>query len=550
MKIVIVGGVAGGATAAARARRLNENAEIILFEKGPYISFANCGLPYFISGDIDNRSKLLLQTPEAFYERYRVQVFVNTAVQKIDPIAKEVHVSTNNETKKFLYDKLILAQGGQPVVPQLDGVNASHVFQLWTMENMDKIDEYIKKYAPKTALIAGGGFIGVEMAEAFHKRGLSTTIVELAPNIMSLMDVEFTTKIEQVLRNRSVKVMTGVGVEKIASESKTVHLSGGKILQADLVLLSIGVRPNIELAKNTNLQMGKTGALLVDQYLQTSNEHIYACGDMIEIEQRISGKKVRLPLAGPANRQGRIAATNALGGKVVYKGGLGTSVVKVFDFTVGSTGLTEKSAYDLGFSAGAALIHKDHHASYYPGSKELTLKIVYDKNSKKILGAQGFGQEGVDKRIDVVATALHGNYSVDDLAEIDLSYAPPYSSANDPLNIIAFVAQNDISAFSPLITAQKLASQLNFLTDCILDVRSADEYKKGHIKNAVNISVDQLRDRLSEINKEKNIFVHCRVGFRAHLALRILKSNGYKNVWNITGGYVSIVDSGKFQIEI
>ena len=550
MRLLVIGGVAGGATAAARARRLSESSQITLLERGPYVSFANCGLPYFLSGDITKRSQLLLQTPEGFDSRYGVQVHLNTEAVEIDRVAHRVRALGPGGEQWFEYDKLILAQGGQPILPPVPGSTLPHTFKLWTVPDMDRIHTFLNEAKPQTAVVAGGGFIGLEMAEAFHKRGLKTTVVELAPQVMVTMDREFGERAKAHLVAGGIRVETGVGLQAVLGDTREVELSDGRKIPADLVLFSVGVRPELTLAKQAGLSLGESGGVLVDETLRTSDPDIWAAGDMVEVRQRVSGKRVRVPLAGPANRQGRIAATNALGGSMPYRGALGTSVVKILDATAASTGLTEKAARDAGFDVGAAVIHKDHHAGYYPGGKTLTLKLVYDKKTSRLLGAQGFGLEGVEKRIDVAATALLGGLTLDDLAELDLAYAPPYSSANDPLNLAAFVAQNDVSGFSPLVTPEQAAARFDPATHRILDVRNLGEFAKGHVPGALHIPVDELRGRLAEVPPDKTILVHCAVGFRGHLAVRILKEHGYQSVFNITGGYTSTKTLRSFQEEI
>ncbi len=548
-KIIIIGGVAGGATAAARIRRISESAEITVIERGPYVSYANCGLPYFISGEIRKRSQLLLQTPEGFFARYKINVLVETEALEIDLSGKKIKIR-NPEGEKWLeYDKCILAQGGNPIVPDLPGANSPNVFKLWTVPDMDRIHEYIEVKKPKTAVVVGGGFIGLEMAEAFHARGLQTTVVELSPQIMATMDKEFGYYIQEKLQSAGIHIESGIGVKSIIPDSKEVELSDGRKISAEVVLFSVGVRPELSLAKSSGLEIAKSGGLVVNEYLQTSDPDIFAAGDMIEVTQKVSGKKIRIPLAGPANRQGRIAGTNVLGGKTPYRGALGTSVVKILDSTAASTGLTEKAAVEAGFDTGVAIIHKDHHASYYPGAEQLTLKLVYDKKTSGILGAQGFGKNGVDKRIDVLAVAIHGKLTLEDLSELDLSYAPPYSSANDPVNLIAFVAENSQSGFSPTVTPARFKEMFSADDSIVLDVRNLGEYAKAHIKGSINIPVDELRFRISEIPQDKKIFVHCKVGFRGHLAVRILLQNGFKKVWNITGGYLSMAAEGGLEEE-
>ncbi len=553
-KIVIIGGVAAGATAAARARRISEDAEITLVERGPYISFANCGLPYFISGDIQKRSKLILQTPEGFESRYGVKALVNTEALEIDRKGRRVRVAGPDGESWLDYDKLILAQGGNPVVPPIPGGDSPNVFKLWTIPDMDRISAYMKSENPRTAVVVGGGFIGLEMAEAFQARGLSTTVVELMPRIMSVMDPEFGWMIGAKLEENGVRVLTGTGLKAVHPLSAELELSDGTRIPAGIVLLSIGVRPELALAKGAALAIGSSGGIEVDQFLQTSDPDIYAAGDMAEIVNKVSGKKVRVPLAGPANRQGRIAASNALGMAMKYSGALGTSVFKAFDATAASTGLSEKAARELGFDVGAAVLYKDNHAAYYPGSKEMVLKIVYDKKDSRLLGAQAFGEQGVEKRIDVLATALYGGFTLDDLAEIDLAYAPPYSSANDPVNLIAFIGQNDVSGYSPLETAAELkrviaSGKAAGTSACVLDVRNPGEYNLGHLKGAINMPLDDLRYELARLPRDILIHIHCRSGFRAHLALRILRQNGFEKLVNVTGGFMAMVAEGGFEME-
>ncbi len=548
-RLVVIGGVAGGATAAARARRIDEHADITLLERGPYVSYANCGLPYFIAGDIEKRSKLLLQTPEGFDRRYRIDAKVNTEALEIDRAGKRVKVRGPSGEEWLPYDKLILAQGGNPILPALPGSDAPHAFKLWTVPDMDRIHSFISEQKPKSAVVVGGGFIGLEMAEAFQKRGIETTVVELLPTVMGVMDREFGVQVARELLANGVRAVTGVGLKAVDVGAKTVELSDGRHLPAELVLFSVGVRPELTLAKRAGLEIGPSGGLLVDEFLQTSDPSIWAAGDMVEIEHRVSGKRVRIPLAGPANRQGRLAASNAMGVKASYRGALGTSVVKIFEATAAMTGLTEKAARDLGLEVGVAVIHKDDHAGYFPGGRELSLKLVYERPSGKLLGAQAFGHRGVDKRIDVLATALAGKLTVHDLAELDLAYAPPYSSANDPLNLVAFIAENELSGFSPLITAPQLKAELEGPHHpVILDVRTEGEFAKGHFAGALHIPIDELRERLHQVPRERRVVVHCRSGFRGHLAVRLLLEQGYTNVANLTGGWVSLELEGGFPI--
>jgi NADPH-dependent 2,4-dienoyl-CoA reductase/sulfur reductase-like enzyme/rhodanese-related sulfurtransferase len=549
-RLLIIGGVAGGATAAARARRLDETADITVLERGPYVSYANCGLPYFISGDIERRSRLLLQTPEGFDARYGVKVRVDTEALELDRAGKRVRVRGPEGESWLEYDRLVLAQGGNPIMPPLPGHDAPHAFKLWTVPDMDRLDGFIREARPRSAVVVGGGFIGLEMAEAFQKRGLATTVVELLPTVMALMDREFGVAVRRELEASGVAVVTGVGLKAVHPGDRTVELSDGRRLPAELVLFSVGVRPELALAKAAGLELGPSGGLLVDETLRTSDPSIWAAGDMVEVVQRVSGRKVRVPLAGPANRQGRIAATNALGGAMHYGGALGTSVVKIFEATAAMTGLSERAAREAGLEVGVAVIHKDHHAGYYPGARELSLKLVYQRGSGRLLGAQAFGHAGVEKRIDVLATALHGRMTLHDLAELDLAYAPPYSSANDPVNLAAFIGENDLSGFSPLVTAAQLKAELASADPpLVLDVRTLGEWERGHVKGAVHLPVDDVRFDHHALPRGRRIVVHCRSGFRAHLAVRTLKQAGFADVANVTGGWISMLAEGGLELE-
>ncbi len=553
MKLVIIGGVAGGATAAARARRISEKAEITIVERGPYVSYANCGLPYHVAGDIQKRSRLLLQTPEGFDSRYAVKVLTDTEAVEIDRAGKRVRVR-GPEGEAFLpYDKLILAQGGRPIVPDVEGADAPNVFTIWTVPDMDLINDAIEKMQPSTAVIAGGGFIGLEMAEAFTRRGIATTVVELTPRLMPTLDPEFGFMIAQRLQAHGVRVVTGKGIKAVARSVAEVELTDGTRVPGALVLLAVGVRPETTLARAAGLAIGETRAVLVDHRMQTSDPDIYAVGDMVEVVHRVLGRSVRMPLAGPANRQGRVAASNALGLPMSYAGALGTSVVKIFDAAVSSTGLSESAARAAALDASAAVVVKEHHASYYPGARELYLKLVYERGTGKVLGAEAFGEEGVEKRIDVVATALAGGMTLQQVAELDLAYAPPFSSANDPVNMAAFVGVNDLSGFSPTLTPSSFKRVLERSrgddSPFIMDVRTLNEFEASHLKGAVHIPLDELRFRLEEVPRGRPIILYCRSGYRAHLALRILKENGVADVRNVTGGFLGIVAEGGLEVE-
>ncbi len=539
-KILIIGGVAAGATAAARARRLDGEAEITLLEAGDDVSFANCGLPYFLGGDVKNRSDLILASPETFRDQYRVTVHTATAATSIDR-SKKVVAAVNAKTGKessFPYDTLILAQGGKPIVPPLPGVDGKNVFQLWTLDDMDRINEYIAGEKPKTAVVVGGGFIGLEMVEALVKRGLEVNLVEMAPQIMPLLEGEIAGFLTKELLDYGVKLHLGKSMQAI--EGKTVKINDGSTLSADLVLLSVGVRPTLKLAQEAGLEIGKAGGLLVNEYLKTSDDSIYAAGDMLEIENRVNGRKARVPLAGPANRQGRIAAENALGGKKPYKGATGSSVVKLFGAVAGSTGLNLKQAREAGFDADAAVVHKYSHTSYYPGAEKVTLMLVFDKPTGKVLGAQVAGRVGVDKRIDVIATAIAGNLTLEDLSELDLAYAPPFNSPNGPVHMAAFTAENHRSGFSPSVLAQDVEKFALERQPIVIDLRDPISYRKASLAGTNNLSQNILRENMEQLPKDHPILLISDDGQKGHVALRMLKGAGFDQVFNLSGGYISL----------
>ena len=539
-KIVIVGGVAAGATAAAKARRISPDAQIVMLEAGPDISFANCGLPYYIGGDIESRSSLILQSPESFYEQYGVEVHTHTLVTAID---REGHVvktvdSRSGDTKQFEYTKLILAQGGRPVKPALPGADFDHVFTLWTLEDMDKIAHHIDEKKPKNAVVVGGGFIGLEMVEALVKRGMNVHVVEMMPHVMSLMEPETAGFVERELHAYGVGVHTGAGVNEI--RQRTVKLDNGQILDADMVLLSVGVRPTLQLAIDAGLAIGEAGGLLVNEYLQTSDADIYAAGDMVEIEHRVNGKKVRIPLAGPANRQGRIAAENALGGHHAYKGSVGTSVVRVFEAVAGITGLSLKQALALGLDADAVVVHKEHHTSYYPGAETVSVMLVYDRKTGVVLGGQTAGYKGADKRLDVIATAAASKLKVSEIADIDFAYSPPIGTANDALNMAAYAAENRMSAFSPSVTATELDAFVAEHKPLFIDVRDVFAFEKSHVKGAGHLPLELIEAHIDAIPRDRHIVVYDETGKKGHQALRTLLGAGFTNVTNVSGGHTSL----------
>jgi NADPH-dependent 2,4-dienoyl-CoA reductase/sulfur reductase-like enzyme/rhodanese-related sulfurtransferase len=539
-KILIIGGVAAGATAAAKARRISATAKITMIEAGPDISFANCGLPYYIGGDIKSRSKLILQSPESFKEQYNVDVYTHTLVSAIDKAAHTVKTvdTRSGEQKTIEYTKLILAQGGRPVTPTLAGANFEHVFTLWTLEDMDKIARHLNEKRPKNAVVIGGGFIGLEMVEALVKRGLKVHVVEMMPHVMSIMEPETAGFIENEMLSYGVGIHTNVGVSEITLNK--VILDNGSMLDADMVLLSIGVRPTLQLAKETGLELGKAGGLLVNSQLQTSDPDIYAAGDMIEVEHRVNGKKMRIPLAGPANRQGRTAAENALGGNRPYKGALGTSVVRVFDAVAGTTGLSLKQARAAGINADSVAVHKEHHTSYYPNAEMVTVMLVYDRNTGVILGGQTAGYKGADKRLDVIATATASKLTVNDLADIDFAYSPPIGTANDALNMAAYTAENKMSGFSPSVTVSELDAFIEGRQPFIIDVRDYFAFEKNHVHGAIHLPLELLSKQIAEIPSDRLIIVYDETGKKGHQALRILIGAGFKQVSNISGGYISL----------
>jgi len=542
MKVIIVGGVAGGASCAARLRRLDDTAEIIMIEKGPYISFANCGLPYHVGGVIDQREKLLLQTPESFHSRFNVDVRVNSEVKSIDRQAKTVTVTREGHTYTESYDALVLSPGSTPIVPNLPGVNSDRVKSLWNIPDMDAIIRTMKQTEAKTAVVVGGGFIGIEMAENLVDAGLSVTLVEMLDQVMAPVDYEMAQILHKHLVDNGVKLALSERVERFEETTNGVNVVTDKhSIPADIVILAIGVRPNSSLAKDSGLEINARGGIVVDESLRTSDENIYAVGDVVEVENYVTHEKAMIPLAGPANKMGRMAADNICGMGRKYKGTLGSSVAKVFDMTVASTGLNEKQLISAGkkinVDFNVTMIHPLSHAGYYPGGMPLTMKLIFAKPDGKVLGAQAVGYKGVDKRIDVVASAMHFGATVYDLEELELCYAPPYSSAKDPVNMAGFSADNVLSGIVKNITFGELKS----LPDDVvyLDVRTAAEVSMGAIPGSINIPVDNLREKMQTLDKNKTYIVYCAVGIRAYIASRMLMQNGFADVRNFAGGYTT-----------
>lgn len=544
-KVLIVGGVAGGASCAARLRRLDEGAEIIMFEKGEYISFANCGLPYHIGGEIEDRDELILQTKESFYERFNVDVRLKNEVTSIDRAGKTVKVRDIESGREYTesYDTLVLSTGSSPLKPPIPGIDSEKINVLWTIPDMDIIIENLKKNNVKKAVVVGGGFIGIEMAENLTHAGVKVTIVEMLDQVMAPIDWDMAQMLHMHLVQNGVDLVLGDGVKSFEEKGSgiTVNTNGGKALDADMVILAIGVRPNSQLAVDAGLEVNKRGGIVIDESLKTSDENIYAIGDVVDTIDFPTGERTMVPLAGPANKMGRMAADNIAGMKRTYRGTQGSAVAKVFSMTVANTGKNEKQLKALGKEIDkdykVTITHPGSHAGYYPGALPLTLKMIFDKSTGKVLGAQSVGYDGVDKRIDVLATAINFGATVYDLEEIELCYAPPYSSAKDPVNMSGYYGENILSGTVDNI----LFTQLKDLNEnqVILDVRTEGEVHNGKIEGSINIPVDELRDRLDELDKTKEYVVSCLVGQRAHVACRILMQSGFKNVRNLAGGYVS-----------
>ncbi len=544
-KIIIVGGVAGGASTAARLRRLDENSEIIILEKGPYISFANCGLPYHVGGSIKSRDSLLLQTPEAMKARFNVDVRVENEAIKIDKENKKILVKDLKTDKEYeeSYDTLVLSPGSTPLKPPIKGIDSKNIFSLWNIPDMDKIIAYIKENDSKKAVVVGGGFIGIEMAENLHELGMKVSLVEMGEQVMAPLDFEMAQIVHSHLASNGIDLYLKNGVKsfeyKDESARTEVELQSGDKIEADLVILSIGIRPNSSLAKDAGLSLNERGGIVTDEHMKTSDPNIYALGDAAEVTHFITGEKTMIPLAGPANKHGRICADNIAGrDQHVYTGSQGTSVAKIFDLTVANTGLNEKDLIRAGKEYGkdyhVAIINPKSHAGYYPGAFPMCLKLIFDKKGK-VLGAQNVGVEGIEKRIDVIATAIRFGASIYDLQKLELSYAPPYSSAKDPVNMVGFAAENIFNGDQKATLCRELSSRDKEKT-ILLDVRNKTEVSLSKIEDAIHIDVDELRDRIDELPKDKEIIAYCAIGVRGYIACKILKQHGYK-CSNLIGGY-------------
>ena len=535
MKTIIVGGVVGGATAAARLRRLDEKAEIIVLERGEYVSFANCGLPYYIGGVITDREDLTLQTPQSFKARFNIDVRVLNEAVKVSPDAKTVTVKNlrTGETYEETYDNLILSMGAEPIRPNIEGADGSNVFTLRNIPDTLKIKNYIDTAKPRSAVVIGGGYIGVEMAENLVEAGLKVAIVELADHLIAPLDFDMAADVHRYIKSKGVYLHLNNGVKAISGN--TVILQNGEIT-ADMIILSVGVRPETAIAKDCGIELNPRGSIVVNNKMQTNIPNIYAVGDAVEVEDFITKKPAFIPLAGPANKQGRIAADNIAGYESVYTGTQGSAVLKLFDMTVATTGLNEKSATAAGIDYDKAYTYSASHATYYPGAAQMSIKALWDKKTLKIIGAQIVGFDGVDKRMDVLATAIRFGAKITDLTTLELCYAPPFGSAKDPVNMLGFVAENIVSGKLKQFFWHDVENLPRDGSVFLLDTRTPYEVMQGKIDGFVNIPLDSLRGRLDEIPKDKFIYVHCHSGLRSYLACRILTGNGY-DCYNLAGGW-------------
>jgi len=535
MKVVIVGGVAGGATAAARIRRLDEKAEIIIFERSGYVSYANCGLPYYIGGEIADREELFLQTPRGFWARFKIDVRILHEVIKINRDRKTVTVLNKQNGEEFeeSYDKLILSPGAKPVMPDICKGECRNIFTLRTVEDTLKIREFTDKNSIKTVAIIGGGFIGLEMAENLKKRGIDVTVIQKGAHLLNTVDSDIASFIHSDLRSKGINILLNANVKSI--ENNTV-VTDCRIIPADMVIVSVGVLPENTLAKDAGLELGVKGAIAVSDSMQTSDENIYAVGDAVEIKNFISKDKAVITLAGPANKQGRIAADNICGIKSTYKGTQGASVIKLFDTTVASTGITEVQLRNSNIAYEKVILSPLSHAGYYPGATVMTLKVIFEKDTYKLLGAQCIGYEGVEKRIDIIATAIFAGLTADKLKDLELSYAPPYSSAKDPVNMAGFIIENIKNGIIKQFYYEDIPLLQKRDDITLLDTRTVYEYMNGHAEGFINIPVDELRERLTELDKSKPVYVMCQSGLRSYLATRILMQNGF-DAYNFAGGY-------------
>ena len=540
MKIVIVGGVAGGASAAARIRRLDEQAEIVMFERSGYVSYANCGLPYYIGGVITDSAELTLQTPESFFARFRIDVRVHHEVTAIYPQRKCVSVTNLETGERFeeRYDKLLLSPGAKPTKPRLSGIEGERIFTLRTVEDTLRIRRFVEEHKPKSAVLAGGGFIGLEMAENLRELGVEVTLVQMMDQVMPPLDYDMAAQLHALLRQHGVRLKLGSTAAGFASQGEqvTTLLEGEESLTSDMVLLAIGVTPDSSLAREAGLELGQRGAIRVNERMETSVPDIYAVGDAVEVEHFVTKERAVISLAGPANRQGRIAADNICGGDSRYPGSQSSSVLQLFDMTAASTGINEKEAQAAGIDYDKVVLSPENHASYYPGSATMTIKVLWERGSLRLLGAQIVGRAGVDKRIDVLATAIRAGMKATQLTELDLAYAPPYSSAKDPVNMAGFMIENIVTGKVKQFHWQELESLPRDGSVTLLDARTPVEYGNGHVEGFVNIPVDELRDNLDRLDPSKPVYVMCQSGLRSYLACRLLTQRGF-DCWNFSGGY-------------
>lgn len=537
-KVLIVGGVAGGASAAARLRRLDEEVEIILFERDSYISFANCGLPYYIGGTIDKREKLMVQTPEAMKARFNIDVRINSEVIELDAQTKKVRIkSLANGIYEEDYDYIILSPGAKALRPNIPGIDSKRILTLRNIPDTDAIKAMVDQNGVNSAIVIGGGYVGVEMAENLKERGVTVTLVEAAPHILAPFDTDMVVLAEKELVKHGIRLLLNDGVKAFLDLDNHVEvtLASNTKLQGDLVILAIGVTPDTGFLKESGLEFGPKGHLIVNEHMETNLPNVYAVGDAVEVVDFITKTKTAIPLAGPANKQGRIAADRIAGLDPTYKGTQGTSIIKIFDLTAASTGANERTLQRANIPYQVIHVHPVSHASYYPGANPMTLKLIFNGEGK-ILGAQGIGKDGVDKRIDVIATVIRLNGTVEDLTELELAYAPPFSSAKDPVNMAGFVAQNVLSGKAHMMVWDDLEKiNEDYL---LIDVRTKGEFDKGHVKGSTNIPVDDLRSRIQELDPQKLIVVYCQIGLRGYIADRILSQNGFR-VLNLSGGYTS-----------
>lgn len=535
MKTIIIGGVAGGASAAARLRRLDENCEIVILERGDFISFANCGLPYYIGGAITDKNNLTLQTPESFRKRFNIDVRINNEAVKISPEEKTVTVKNlkSGEIYTESYDNLILSPGAEPIKPNIDGIDSDIVFTLRNIPDTLKIKEHIEKNKPKSAVVIGGGYIGVEMAENLKEAGLDVSVVELADHLIAPLDFDMAADVHRYIKSKGIKLYLNNGVKAI--DGNTVILQNGTI-DAEMIIMSVGVRPETALAKDCGIEVNRRGSIIVDPHMKTNIQNIYAVGDAVEAEDFITKSPAFIPLAGPANKQGRIAADNICGINSEYTGTQGSAVLKLFDMTVATTGINEKSASSTGIDYDKTYIYSGSHASYYPGASNMSIKALWDKKTLKIIGAQIVGFDGVDKRMDVLASSIRFGAKITDLANLELCYAPPFGSAKDPVNMLGFVAENIITGKMKQFFWNDVEKLPRDGSVTLLDVRTVTEVRRGKIDGFINIPLDSLRERINEIPKDKPVYLHCHSGLRSYIALCILKGNGY-DCFNLAGGW-------------